>query len=50
MADIDEARGSERVPTSITVTYGVDESMKGSLPFAEKKFTSNMTDISATGC
>lgn len=50
MAGIDETRSSERIPTAVKITYDVHESMRGSFPFSAQKLTSNVVDISATGC
>ena len=50
MAGVDETRSSERIPTAVKVAYEVHESMKGSFPFSAHKLTSNITDISSTGC
>ncbi len=50
MAGVDETRSSERIPTTVNVQYEVHESMKNSFPFAARKLTSTLTDISATGC
>ena len=50
MAGVDETRGSDRIPTAVTVLYEVHESMKNSFPFATKKLTSTLTDISSNGC
>ncbi len=50
MSGIDETRGSERISAAIQVTYEVHESMKGSVPFSDKKHSADIVDISATGC
>lgn len=50
MAGVDDTRGSERIPTAVQVTFEVHESMKESIPFSAKKFTSHISDISTVGC
>lgn len=50
MAGVDETRSSERIPTAVEAQYEIHESMKGSFPFSDRKLTSNVIDISSTGC
>ena len=50
MAGVDDTRGSQRIPTAVEVNYQIHESMRESIPFGDKKFTSHITDLSAAGC